>query len=90
MRASGVGGVFNLATGTETDVLTIFSLLRAAANIEIEGELAPLREGELQRSCMDPAVAARELDWRAQIPVSEGVPATYHTLVAAFASGSAR
>jgi UDP-glucose 4-epimerase len=84
IRAVGVGGVFNISTGREVPVIEIFELLRDAAGVDSEPELAPLREGELERSGMDPSGAARELGWRAEIPLQQGVPETYRALVTEF------
>jgi UDP-glucose 4-epimerase len=89
VRASGFDGVFNIATGHEVPVQEIFELLRAEAGVESEPELAPLREGELERSRMDPSQAAKELGWKAEIPLDRGVPETYRALVAEFEAGSA-
>lgn len=86
LRARGSGGVFNIATGRETDVREIFQLLAQAAGSEVEPQLAPLREGELERSCMDPGRAEQALGWRAKISLEEGVPATYRELVAQFSA----
>lgn len=82
--ASGVGGVFNIATGREVPVRGIFDLIREAAGSDSEPELAPLREGELERSRMDPAKAAKELGWKAEIPIDRGVPETYRALIEEF------
>jgi UDP-glucose 4-epimerase len=84
VRAEGTRGVFNISTGSEATVMKMFELLRSASGTEIEPELAPLREGELERSCMDPARAAEALDWRAETPLEQGVPATYQALVEEF------
>jgi UDP-glucose 4-epimerase len=84
IAASGKPGVFNIATGIEVDVMTIFSALRDAANIDIEPNLAPLRPGELERSCMDPHRAQDDLGWKAQVEVRDGVARTYHALVSEF------
>jgi UDP-glucose 4-epimerase len=82
--AVGRAGVFNVSTGVETSVSRLFELLRAAANVTIEGELAPLRAGELERSCLDSSRARDELGWQAEIGLEEGLGATYHALVAEF------
>jgi UDP-glucose 4-epimerase len=82
--AVGQAGVFNVSTGVETPVSRLYELLRAAANVTIEGDLAPLRAGELERSCLDSSRAREELGWRAEIGLEEGVGATYHALVAGF------
>ena len=88
VRASGVDGVFNLATGREAPVQEIFDLLRAEAGIDSEPELAPLRDGELERSCIDPEKAAADLGWKAEVPLELGVPETYRALVTGFESGT--
>jgi UDP-glucose 4-epimerase len=82
VRAIGVGGVFNVSAGEEVPVSRIFELLRDEAGVESEPEMAPLREGELERSGMDPSLAAERLGWRAEIPLERGVPETYRALVA--------
>jgi UDP-glucose 4-epimerase len=86
IRAAGVHGVFNLSNGREVAVQEIFELLRREADVEIEPELAPLREGELERSCMDPSNAAETFGWRAEIPLERGIAETYRALVAQFES----
>jgi UDP-glucose 4-epimerase len=82
-------GVFNVSTGVETPVSRLFELLRAAADASVEGELAPLREGELERSCIDASRAAEQLGWRAEIDLEEGLAATYRALAAEFELDSA-
>lgn len=84
VRAIGVGGVYNISTGTEVAVSEIYELLRDAAAAEGEPRLAPLREGELERSGMDPTLAAERLGWQAQVPLDRGVPDTYAALIAEF------
>lgn len=88
--ACGVAGTFNVATGTETDVLTVWHTLARSAESDLEPELAPLRQGELQRSCMDPARAGRELGWRAQIPLEQGLGDTYDALIDEFERDTTR
>lgn len=82
--AMGRRGTFNIATGVETSVATIYEILQRAAGRRIVPELLPLREGELERSCMDPGRALRSLGWRAEIAVERGVEETFHSLVDEF------
>ncbi len=82
--ASGVAGVFNIATGVETDVMTVWTTLREAAGASVEPVLAPLRDGELKRSCIDPGRARHELGWQAQVKLGEGLASTYRALVEEF------
>lgn len=86
IRAAGAGGVFNISAGREVPVSEIYELIAQAAGTDVEPELAPLREGELERSCMDPSRAAERLGWKAEIPLEQGVPETYRALVAEFES----
>ncbi len=84
LAAEGKAGVYNVATGVETDVATVWRVLSAAAGKQITPELADLRPGELQHSCLDPSLAQRELDWRAQVPIDEGLALTQRALVEEF------
>jgi UDP-glucose 4-epimerase len=87
--ASGTAGVFNVATGSETDVMAVWDTLRQRAGSDLEPILAPLRPGELERSCMDPGRAERELGWKAAIPIERGMGDTYDSLVEEFSAETA-
>jgi UDP-glucose 4-epimerase len=94
LAAAGRAGTYNIATGVETDVSTVWrELLRAAEELapaiagateQIEPELLDLRPGELRRSCLDVSFAERELSWRARMPITQGLGETYAALVAEF------
>ena len=77
----------NIATGVETDVLSIWRALSEAAGKQIEPQLADLRPGELEHSCLDSTLAGRELGWSAQVPIAEGLQRTYAALVEELAAG---
>jgi len=84
LAASGRSGTYNVATGVETDVSTVWRVLSEAAGKQIEPQLADLRPGELTHSCLDVSLAERELGWRAQTTISEGLARTYAALVEEF------
>jgi UDP-glucose 4-epimerase len=95
LTAAGRSGTYNIATGVETDVMTVWrELQEAAMSVEagrsgvdpgrLEPELADLRPGELRRSCLDVGLAERELGWRAQVQISEGLRLSYQALVHEF------
>ena len=86
LRARGRMGTFNVATGTETDVATIWRELSEAAGKSIEPQLEDLRPGELQHSCLDAGLAERELGWKARTSMSEGLRVTYEALIEEFES----
>jgi UDP-glucose 4-epimerase len=85
--AVGKAGTFNIATGVETDVMTIWRELSRVAGSDLQPELADLRPGELQHSRLDASVAERELGWRAAVPIEEGLRKTYAALVEEFDAG---
>ena len=82
--AAHKAGTFNIATGVETDVMTIWSELSKVAGSELQPELADLRPGELQHSQLDASLAESELGWRPEVPIAEGLRKTYEALVQEF------
>ncbi len=91
MRAAvGHRGTFNVSTGVETSVKELWDVLAAESGTPIVPELAPLREGELERSCISPARAREVLGFTPSVAFADGLRATYHALIAQFESGSAR
>jgi len=71
------GGVFNIGTGAETSVLQLYEVVQRVSGSSREAELAPARLGELQRSVLDVSLAARELDWRPQHTLADGLAETW-------------
>jgi UDP-glucose 4-epimerase len=83
-RVSGMPGTFNVATGVETKTSELLAALQRVAGTAVEPELAPLREGEIKRSCLDPERTARTLGWRARMTLADGLVGTYPALVLGF------
>jgi len=71
------GGVFNVGTGTETSVNELFEQCRLVADVEAEAEHAPARQGDALRSVLDVSRAERDLGWRPQTPLAEGLRLTW-------------
>jgi UDP-glucose 4-epimerase len=84
LSASGRSGTYNVATGVETDVISVWRELSAAAGKQIEPELADLRPGELTHSRLDITRAERELGWRPEVAIAQGLRLTYDALVEEF------
>jgi UDP-glucose 4-epimerase len=79
--AGHAGGVFNIGTGRETSVLELYEICRRVAGPDVEAEAAPARVGELQRSVLDVSLAARELDWRPEVGLEEGLRRTWESFL---------
>jgi UDP-glucose 4-epimerase len=71
------GGVFNIGTGREVSVNELYELCRAAAGSSTEAEHVPSRLGELQRSVLDPSLAATQLGFMAMVGLEDGLAATW-------------
>jgi UDP-glucose 4-epimerase len=86
LAAAGQAGTFNIATGVETDVMTVWNQLSKVAGSDLRPELADLRPGELQHSCLDASLAERVLGWRAEVGIADGLRRTYEALVEEFSA----
>jgi UDP-glucose 4-epimerase len=80
VAAAGKGGVFNVGTGIETSVLELYELCRRVAGSELDAEHAEARLGELQRSVLDFSLAERELGWRPEVGLEEGLRRTWESI----------
>ncbi len=75
--ASEFSGPINIGSGIETDVLELARLLGEIGGVDdFEPELAPARAGEVQRISLDASRAERELGWRAETSVADGLRLT--------------
>ena len=74
---SAVSGAFNIGTGVETDVNELYRVLAAGAGTSLVAGHGPARPGEQRRSVISAARAARELNWRPQVSLDEGLRRTF-------------
>ena len=74
------GGVFNVGTGSETSVVELYEACRRVAGSALDAEHAPERLGELQRSVLDVSRSERELGWRPEVPLEEGLRLTWESI----------
>ncbi len=84
---SEAGGAINVGTGVETDVLELATRLGELGGRggepggdAFEPEFAPPRAGEVQRISIDPARAGRELGWRAETGLEQGLRLTLDSI----------
>jgi UDP-glucose 4-epimerase len=78
---SEAAGAINVGTGKETDVLELIEALkRLSGNESFEPEFAPARTGEVQAISIDAGRAQRELGWRAEMDLDEGLRVTLNSI----------
>jgi UDP-glucose 4-epimerase len=74
---SEVTGAINIGTGHEASVLELAETLSRIGGVEsFEPEFAPPRAGEVQRISIDASRAERELDWRPETSLEDGLRLT--------------
>jgi UDP-glucose 4-epimerase len=74
------GGVFNVATGRATSVNELHAACRRVTGSNDEPAYAAPREGDVLRSVLDPSLATRELGWRAETTLEDGLRATWESI----------
>ncbi|HEU5061767.1 MAG TPA: NAD-dependent epimerase/dehydratase family protein [Solirubrobacterales bacterium] len=78
---SDATGPINVGTGRETTVLELVEALRTLGGSEsFEPEFALPRTGEVQRISIDPGRAERELGWRAEVGLEDGLRLTLDSI----------
>jgi UDP-glucose 4-epimerase len=74
---SATTGAINIGTGREASVLELAETLSRIGGVEsFEPEFAPPRAGEVQRISIDASRAERELDWRPETSLEDGLRLT--------------
>ncbi len=74
---------YNIGTSVETSVIELAERLSAIAGVTPHIEFAPARQGESERSVLDVARAARELEWTPTTSLDDGLRATYEWIAGA-------
>jgi UDP-glucose 4-epimerase len=71
-----VSGVYNVGTGVETSDREMFDVLAELTGYEADPHYAPVRKGEIYRSCLDSGKAQKEIGWRPRFALREGLAET--------------
>jgi UDP-glucose 4-epimerase len=71
------GGIFNVGTGIETSVNDLYAAVVQVTGIQRDADHAPERPGEIKRSVLDSARAERELGWRPEHTLEQGLAASW-------------
>lgn len=67
---------FNIGTGKETDILTIYLKLQAIIGSHLGPVHGPGKPGEQRRSALDSSLARERLDWQPRVSLLEGLTRT--------------
>lgn len=71
-----VQGIYNVGTGEETTINSLFSLLKELTNADCQEIHGPAKKGEQSRSVVDSAKLRQELGWDPRVPLKEGLRRT--------------
>jgi UDP-glucose 4-epimerase len=80
LLAPAKAGVFNVGSGVETSVRELHERCRAVGGDGREPTFAPARAGDVLRSVLDVSLAERELGWRPEVSLDEGLRRTWEWL----------
>jgi UDP-glucose 4-epimerase len=74
-------GAINIGTGVETNVLELIEALKGlSGNDSFDPEFAPARTGEVQRITIDAGRAERELSWKPEMDLHDGLRVTLESI----------
>jgi UDP-glucose 4-epimerase len=76
-KSSASGFAMNIGTGLETDVNDLYSTLASIADFPTKADHGAARPGEQKRSVISPARAEKELGWRPEKKLAEGLEETF-------------
>ncbi len=74
------GGVFNVGTAGETTILDLHRACAAVSDWSAEPRFEEARLGDVRRSVLDVSLAERELGWRPEVGLEEGLRLTWQSL----------
>jgi UDP-glucose 4-epimerase len=77
LAAVGRGGAFNVGSGVETSVLELHQQCSSVAGDERGPSFGPPREGDVVRSVLDVSRIERELGWRPEVALEDGLRRTW-------------
>ena len=69
-------GTFNIGTGRETDILTVYLKLQELLGSPLGPVHGPAKPGEQRRSVLDSTLAQTELGWQPRVSLAQGLAQT--------------
>ena len=74
--SAGDNKIYNIGTGIETDVNTLFQTISKYTGKNIAEKHGPAKPGEQQRSVLNSSLILRELGWKPTVRLEEGLKKT--------------
>lgn len=68
--------IYNISTGKETSINCLFKTLARNLNYSLRPKYGSANKGEINRSCLDPSLAKKELKWNSEHSIEEGIKKT--------------
>lgn len=69
-------GIYNIASGEGTDINSLFELLNSLVGGKYQAEHGPAKLGEQRKSILDISLAKKELGWRYEVHLLDGLKTT--------------
>ncbi|MBR9921798.1 MAG: SDR family oxidoreductase [Bacteroidetes bacterium] len=76
-REDALNEIYNIACGTKTSVLDLYSMLAEIAGSDLKPEHGPTRAGDVRHSLADISKAKNYLEYHPEYAVSEGLAETF-------------
>ncbi len=73
---AGSGETINISTGVETSINKLYELMADITGFAGDPKRGPARPGDVVRNALDPAKAARLLEWQPWTPLRDGLEQT--------------
>ncbi|MBI2453317.1 NAD-dependent epimerase/dehydratase family protein [Candidatus Peregrinibacteria bacterium] len=70
---SDATGLYNIGSGIETDILTLYSLLKELIGFDGDLSFGTLPQAEIRRSCLDSSLALDTLSFKTSIDLQDGL-----------------
>lgn len=74
----GDGQAYNVGTGVGTSINQLFRTLLAVTGREVAPRRGPRRPGDIRHCCLDCSRIERDLGWRAEVNLQEGLARTWN------------
>ncbi len=78
MVLEGEGGIYNVGTGIETDIIGIFGKLNKFFKYKFEAEYGSMKKGEQMKSCLDFKKINEVFGWKPEVELDNGLCRTYN------------